>query len=124
MAKKGNTPQPNEGPPDRSGMDRRNFMRLGAAALVAGVLGAAETGKADYRPQDLPDDVKNAGTHLPVGAEIQENREMSPEEADKMQYAQEIVYKHYLSPPFIIYLRQIGLFEKVKKDLEPVMKYP
>jgi len=106
-----------EGPKRDMGR-RKALQRMGilGAGLLATILGTG--------PAEAQEDAQRAPTYLPAGAEIPPNIEMAPEEVDRMQYAQEIVYKHYLSPPFIIYLRQLGVFDKVKGALEPVMRYP
>lgn len=106
--------------------DRRGFGR-GAAILIA-ALGLGGKAIAEDAPMDLTDQTRAQHSFkIPSGGSeaITKVPEaiMPPEELELMQRTQEILFRHYISPPFLIYLRQIGLVKHVTDGLNLAIEH-
>lgn len=107
---------------------RRNFFKT-IAGVIGGSAIALLSGTSIAGGRQLDDDkphrIRALANEWPTSSESFNSPEkiMSPEEVHNMQLTQEILFRNYLSPPFMIYLRQIGAFDKVNKALEQAIRY-
>jgi hypothetical protein len=106
--------------------NRRAFMRnvfILGASLAIGSDAMAEDMPMDVTPETraqysfkIPSKGVDEITTVPETI-------MQPEEVELMQRTQEILFRYYINPPFLIYLRQIGLVGHVTDGLNLAIEH-